>query len=220
MHSPASTDIGRNETKPLDFVELFDLTTPGKSPGSPLVNGHQLESPSVVCCPTFSDELKNMVALFSKTLGYEPNLAALNYTSETQLLSMLQRGISDYNMEGRVNLVVVFVVVLDTLLLMFEFYDKDESQPLWMIFLNWVFLFVYTLEIAFRVYIATPTSAFFRKRFYALDLMIVVVCVALQIASSIPAYASSIRAIRFVRMLRFVKLSKFLRVFVRFRNMA
>jgi len=215
MHSPGSADIERKDTILPECVEFFDVTPSGKSARSPSVKLSQLESPGAVCRQTSSDEFHNMVALFTKKVGYEPHLTGVNARSRSELMTIMQRGIWHSKLEKWMNIVVMFVIVLDTLLVVFEFDNEDESQPVWIIFLNWVFLLVYTLEVAFRLHIANPTSAFFRKRFYVLDLMIVVVCVALQIASSMSAFASAIRAIRLFRMIRLVKLFKFLRVFTR-----
>jgi len=205
MQSPEGTNIETINKRLSESLEFFDAT-PSKSS---LLNRHTLESPGARCRETSSDEFEKMV-----TFENIVNPVRL-YSSSQSISTIRQHDISNPKLEKIMNYIVMFVVVLDTSLVVFEFGNKDESHSLWIIWLTWVFLFVYSVEVAIRLHIVTPTFAFFRKRFYVLDLMILVACLALQIASSMSVLGKSTRAIRLVRIIRLSKLCKFLRVFTR-----
>lgn len=216
-------DEGDNRGLP-ESIELIDVTPSGSAENSPSSHQTQIESPGAIRHQKPSDEIDKMLDLFEKTVGYMPlftevngnrNIQLTNAVNRAEVLGIIQRGISYANIEKRVNLVVMVVILLDTGLVAFEFENDDLSQPEWITIMNWVFLMVYVLEVGFRLQISTPTSSFLRKRFYVLDLLIVVMCLVLQIASTMSTIASAIRAIRLLRTIRIGKLIKFLRIFTR-----
>jgi len=81
------------------------------------------------------------------------------------------------------------------------FVKPRTINPIWVLALSWIFLLIYVSEFLFRLYMTKPTSAFFRKRFYVFDLLIVSICGLLQIFHAVPAFASAIHALRLSRLL-------------------
>jgi len=220
MHTPIKNE--RHNSSLPECVEIADVTFSETTDNSestlnvPCIHQSQIESPGAVCTDKSSDEIEKTIDLFEKTVGYAPQLNLIQ-GNRADKKDIMQRGISWAKTEKRVSLLVIIVILLDTGLLAFEFEnnDKAQPQPQWIYLLNWIFLLVYSCEVGFRLHISTPTSSFFRKRFYVLDLLIVVICLVLQVVSAMSTIASAIRAIRLLRFMRIAKLLKFLRIFTR-----
>jgi len=147
--------------------------------------------------------------------GYIPHIREVGSKVRENVVSKLQQSIKHAAFEKRVNYFVMFIVFVDTSLLAFESKDPVKPSPTWVIVLTWTCLFIYWLEIWFRLYVASPTIAFFRKRFFVVDLLIVVLCTVMQVASVMSGLASIIRAIRLTRLLRMLRMLRMLRVFTR-----
>jgi len=134
---------------------------------------------------------------------------------KTRKLKRLKRLLKYSNFEKRMGYCVMFVIVLDTSLLAFESDNPNVASPMWVVVMSWLFLFVYIFEIGYRLWISVPTIAFFRKRFYVFDFLVVAVCAVMQVASALPSLASAIRAIRLARLLRILRMLRVLRIFTR-----
>lgn len=191
-------------------ASISNANNSGTTLDSPFLNRGQLESPGAKYRKSSTLVFNETVALFTNTIGYVPNFDGLN-ASRADLAAMMKRSIFHANLEKRVNVLVMIVIIVDTIFMVFETDHVTNYISLWLGILNWVFLSVYAGELGFRLYISTPTSAFFRKRFYVLDLIIVVGYLVLQIASTMSYFASAIRAIRLVRLFRIIWFLKFLR---------
>jgi len=130
-------------------------------------------------------------------------------------LKRLKRKFKYSSFEKRMGYFVMFIIGLDTSLLAFESDNSDVPSPLWVVVFSWLFLFVYIFEIGYRLWISVPTIAFFRKRFYVFDFLVVAVCAVMQVVSALPSLASAIRAIRLARLLRILRMLRVLRIFTR-----
>lgn len=215
MHSPGSVHHEKSSRSFPECVELLDVSHPVTASLSPSEEQSHIGSPGAMRYQRSrsSDEFENMVALFEKKVGYMPHFTSNE--NRTELVATMHRSIWYAEIEKWINMLVMGVILLDTALLVYEFYSEKAHQPLWVMLLNCIFLFVYVIEVGFRLHIANPTFAFFKKRFYVLDLLIVVMCVVLQVASTMSEFAGAIRAIRLIRIVRVAKLLKLLRVFTR-----
>jgi len=213
MHSPGSV---HKETSSRSFpqcLELRDVNCTGSASITPSVGRSPMGSPGTMRYQKSSVEFDDMVALFKKKVGYMPHFTCNENRAE--LLATFRRSIWYAEVEKYINVLVMVVILLDTTLLVFQFNNEKVNQPLWVMLLNWMFLFVYVIEVGFRLHIANPTCAFFKKRFYVLDLLIVCMCAVLQIASTMSAFVGAILAIRLIRIIRVAKFLKLLRVFTR-----
>jgi len=161
---------------------------------------------------------KNTIS-FSNEAGYIPHMEEVGLTEWESVKLKIYEWLWNSKLETRVNNFVMFVIILDTVLLAFESTDPGVPTPAWVLVLSWMCLFVYFIEVGFRLYICSPTKVFFRKRFYVFDLLIVVLCTVMQIASVMSGLASIIRAIRLTRLLRILRMLRMLRAFTRMMEM-
>jgi len=161
---------------------------------------------------------KNMISLANEA-GYIPHIKEVGLTARENVVLKINKWLYNSKLERRVNHFVMFVIILDTVLLAFESTDPGVPTPAWVLVLSWMCLFVYFFEVGFRLYICSPTMAFFRKRFYVFDLLIVVLCTVMQMASVMSGLASIIRAIRLTRLLRMLRMLRLLRTFTRVMEM-
>jgi len=127
----------------------------------------------------------------------------------------IKQSLKRATLERRVNYFVLFTISVDTMLLAFESHDPAVPSPYWVLVLSWICLFIYFLEIGFRLYLSSPTMAFFRERFYVFDLLIVILCTVMQVASVMEGLATIIRAIRLTRLLRMIRMLRMLRACIR-----
>jgi len=166
----------------------------------------------------WSENSANLISLRNKA-GYIPHLKEVERKERNSMVSRIQRSLKHATLERRMNSFIMFVIMLDTLLLAFDSTDPNVPSPAWVVVFSWLFLCIYFVEIGFRLYIASPTMAFFRKRFYVFDLLIVVLCTLMQLVSLMPIFASIIRAIRLTRIFRILRLLRVLRVCTRLMEM-